>query len=94
MAKDFYHEAVWKRLREQALIRDHYLCQRCLLSGKLKRATTVHHVCPVDRYPAQALDIGNLQSVCAQCHNQLHPNRGQGAADGPCSWDGVRVIKP
>ena len=55
-----------------ALQRDHYWCQRC---GR-RAATTVHHIIPREERPALALDLDNLQSICPQCHNQLHPEKG------------------
>lgn len=64
----FYHSPAWRRLRLQALQRDHYLCQKCLAEKKIVAATEVHHVKPVADYPELALDLDNLQSLCWSCH--------------------------
>ena len=65
----FYHSGAWLAVRQEALLRDHEICQICLrafqagLMRKPRRATIVHH-------------LQNLQSVCAICHNQEHPEKG------------------
>lgn len=85
----FYASTTWKRLRRMALIRDHYLCQRC----RRRPANTVHHMKPREEYPELALVLENLQSVCAICHNREHPEKGWRngqAVSGPL--DGIRVI--
>lgn len=71
-ADPFYLSANWKRLRKAALERDHYLCRRC----KRRVATVVHHILPVKEYPEKMRDLDNLESVCAMCHNLLHPEKG------------------
>lgn len=56
----------WRRLREQILKRDTYLCQACLAAGRIREATEVDHVRPLarggDDTPA------NLRAICARCH--------------------------
>ena len=40
----FYNSTTWKRTREQALIRDMYLCQQCLKDGMVNdKQLIVHH---------------------------------------------------
>ncbi len=70
-----------------ALQRDHYLCQRC----RRRPATTVHHRRPRDLYPELALVLDNLESVCARCHNQEHPEKGR-RSQAEEALDGIRVI--
>ncbi len=84
----FYHSAPWLAVRSQALLRDHEICQVCLAAfraGKMRRprrATIVHHIIPRTQRPDLALDLDNLQSICAICHNQEHPEKGRkGGAD-------------
>ena len=74
----FYKTTAWKKCREAVLARDNYLCQRCLRSGKLKPADVVHHIDPLKDNPDKAFDESNLESVCASCHNRLHPEKGRG----------------
>lgn len=76
-AKAFYKSWAWKKCREIALIRDDYLCQKCIKQGRLTAANTVHHIIHLKDDPQKALDIDNLTSVCPTCHERLHPNRGQ-----------------
>lgn len=71
-----------------ALQRDHYLCQRC----RRRPATTVHHRRPRDLYPELALVLENLESVCARCHNQEHPEKGQRDHEKE-ELEGIRVIE-
>ena len=87
----FYATAAWQRLRGAALLRDHYLCCRC----KKRPANTVHHIKPRDEYPELALDLDNLESLCARCHNQEHPEKGAKYRKSPLPEpepDDIRVI--
>ena len=80
MSREFayglYHSREWAHVREQALRRDHYLCQRCLSLGRVTPAVIVHHV--VHLTPANindsriALDLGNLTCLCRDCHAIVH----------------------
>jgi 5-methylcytosine-specific restriction enzyme A len=73
----FYNSSTWRLARKRVLTRDHYLCQRCLQKDVLTPAEIVHHIHHLQDHPEQALDESNLQSVCARCHNQLHPEKGK-----------------
>lgn len=72
----FYHSAAWGRVRAQALARDHGLCQRCMSQGRVTPAVIVHHVKHITpanvNDPCIALDLGNLTSVCRECHAIIH----------------------
>lgn len=81
---DFYNSPKWKKLREQVLKGDKYECQICKKKGKYTRATTVHHVNYVKRYPELALEQyylwqgkqrRNLISLCHDCHEEVHGYR-------------------
>ena len=71
-AKPFYKTKVWQMAREAVLARDGFLCQSCLREGRFTGANTVHHVKPLELFPALALSLENLQSVCSICHNKIH----------------------
>ena len=75
---EFYHSRQWEHLRASVLRRDGYQCRICKRYGRLRQATTVHHIKHLDEYPELALDPSNLVSVCTQCHNKLHPEKGGG----------------
>lgn len=86
-ADPFYLSRGWRRLRLDALQRDHYLCQRC---GR-RAATVVHHIIPVRERPDLKRELSNLECVCDACHNALHPERNRRAA-AATEDAGVRVI--
>lgn len=97
----FYHSVAWKRVRALAMQRDHGMCQDCmdrLRAGygiKPNRAQMVHHIIPLEERPDLALDLNNLRSLCNECHNRQHPEKGRDrrqaqAKDMPA---GMRVIK-
>ena len=75
--KRFYKSKAWIKCREAVLARDNYLCQRCLKKGILKSADVVHHIEHLQDNPGRAFDESNLESVCAACHNRLHPEKGR-----------------
>ncbi|MBD1373726.1 HNH endonuclease [Hazenella sp. IB182357] len=76
-ALPFYKSAAWKKARETVLLRDHYLCQFCFMGNKIVQADIVHHIEHLSERPDKALDADNLISVCAKCHNRLHPEKGK-----------------
>lgn len=66
--KRIYQKAFWKRLREQVLRRDGYLCCECARQGRIKPASEVDHIVPVARGGDNSLS--NLQSLCHECHRE------------------------
>ena len=73
----FYHSREWKKLRREALERDHYLCVECKKKGIITPANTVHHIKPLRVDDSRALQLSNLETVCGACHNKLHRERSQ-----------------
>lgn len=73
---DFYNSKIWRHKRAAILKRDGYMCVHCKRYGRLRSATTVHHIKHLDEYPELALTDSNLVSLCAACHNAEHPERG------------------
>lgn len=76
-AKGFYNSSAWVKLRLMKLRRDP-LCELCKSQGKLIAATVVHHKAELRADPELALELDNLQSLCASCHSQLHASREAG----------------
>ncbi len=72
-SKRFYHSGAWRRVRERALQRDHYICQLRLSPDCTTVATEVHHIKPRKKYPELALDLSNLTSCCWWCHELTKP---------------------
>ena len=62
----------WTRVREVALMRDGWLCQRCLMQGRptalgvVKGDHAVDHIIPKAQDGSD--DLENLQSLCIPCH--------------------------
>ncbi|MCI6686515.1 MAG: HNH endonuclease [Ruminococcus sp.] len=72
----FYQSKAWKRKRQAILRRDGYCCQDCKRYGRFRPAVTVHHIKHLDQYPELALTNSNLISLCNECHNKRHPEKG------------------
>jgi 5-methylcytosine-specific restriction endonuclease McrA len=67
-----YHSTQWETKRQKILRRDGYKCQECKRYGRMKQATTVHHILPSAEYSQYALLDINLISLCDKCHNSCH----------------------
>lgn len=99
----FYHHQAWKRVRNEALRRDHGMCCDCMdrfaagYGSKPRRATMVHHIIPREERPDLALELSNLRSLCSECHNKHHPEKGGRASTKPDSGADrrrrIRVVK-
>lgn len=71
--KAFYRTYRWVKLRNAVLARDHHACVRCRQRGKYSRANTVHHIVHLKDAPELAITESNLVSLCASCHEEMHP---------------------
>jgi len=60
----------WRRLRQQVLERDNYLCQcsDCKTLGKVAAADEVDHIVPVSQGGKN--DMENLQAINKNCHKK------------------------
>lgn len=85
-AKDkqtIYNSREWRELREQKL-RANPLCEVCEQKGIVTAAHQVHHIHPIeDSHSVQemrkwAFMYENLQSLCDQCHADIHKAEGKG----------------
>jgi len=56
----------WSKIRVRILRRDCGLCQPCKREGRLTLAEQVDHIVPVAKGGGN--EEGNLQSICATCH--------------------------
>jgi 5-methylcytosine-specific restriction endonuclease McrA len=66
--KHFYDTAFWQRRRKQQLLA-HPLCKMCAARGAvISIATVVDHVEP-HKGDWNLFALGELQSLCASCHN-------------------------
>lgn len=57
----------WDKLRKLILARDKFLCQACLAKGRVARGNHVDHIVPKAKGGTD--DTGNLQVLCAPCHD-------------------------
>jgi 5-methylcytosine-specific restriction protein A len=70
-ARAFYHSVEWGRTRKQVLMRDHGLCQHCLLEKMITTADMVHHRFPIKTHWHFRLVLSNLVSLCNACHAKV-----------------------
>lgn len=56
----------WRRLRKLVLQRDHYICQQC---GQ-PAGVSAHADHILAKRAGGADEIGNLQTLCHDCHNR------------------------
>ena len=72
---EFYKSRVWRKKRRDILRRDNNECQMCKKAGTYSDAVVVHHIKHLKDYPGLALTDSNLISLCADCHNTVHPEK-------------------
>ena len=56
----------WRRLREEVLARDDYVCQECARQGRLTPANEVDHI--VNIASGGTDSMANLEAICTPCH--------------------------
>jgi 5-methylcytosine-specific restriction endonuclease McrA len=80
----WYCTAGWRRRRAHQL-RVEPLCRLCLEAGRVTPATVADHVEP-HRGNFTAFRLGQLRSLCADCHNRLD---GTNSPRAPVREDGT-----
>lgn len=101
MAKDeeynrLIHSAKWSRLRYKKLSINP-LCEICESEGRIRAATEVHHVVPIETevsYTGKrtlAYSINNLQSLCHDCHIAVHTSMGRSGKDATKRLNDKRI---
>jgi len=75
-AEAFYKSKAWEATRLRVLNRDNYLCQECLKQRRITRVDNVHHKVELKEDWSKRLQLDNLVSLCAECHNKIHANKG------------------
>lgn len=68
----FYNSQPWKSTSANVRVRDHHMCQLCLINKQFKTVDVVHHIKELRNYPRLALVKSNLISLCAGCHRHVH----------------------
>lgn len=84
-----YNSPEWKRLRALKL-QEEPLCERCLERGFVESARVVHHIEPIEtarsyeqmRRLAICCGTQGLQSLCFQCHSDIHKEMASRTKEG------------
>ena len=93
--RKLYQTKQWRILREQALLRDLFMCQHKGCKSSLKRgrsgprSAVGHHLKPHKGDLELFFDLNNLASVCWACHSgdiQSIESRGFDTAIGDDGW--------
>lgn len=66
--KGFYVSDEWRRVRYEALKIHGGACQCCGAKAEKGKPLHVDHIKPRSKFPDLALDINNLQVLCADCN--------------------------
>ena len=68
MIQKFYNSKEWRKKRDEILARSNGLCVICWLLGRVRSATSVHHIKKLREHFELRLDNNNLIAVCRDCH--------------------------
>jgi len=84
--KNFHSQVRWQRLRSRRLRMDEYMCRECIRYGRTTKATTVHHIYPIETHWELRFNILNLLSLCNKCHEQMHHRMTREITDVGKQW--------
>lgn len=80
-----YKTIKWQRVRLKVLRRDYGLCQECRRNGQVKPGNEVDHIIELtnDNVKDDAIvyGLGNLQTLCFECHRRKHGQEPSGLVD-------------
>jgi len=68
--RKLYKTARWQRLRWSVLVRDLFTCRRCRRVEAITSLLVADHIKPHRGNEVLFWDEGNLQVLCATCHNR------------------------
>jgi 5-methylcytosine-specific restriction protein A len=68
-----YQDKRWRLLRAEKM-RCNPICEKCEKVNRIRPTDEVHHIVPFDIRPDLAFDWDNLQSLCLDCHDEIHKN--------------------
>ena len=60
-------------LRKLVLERDNWTCQKC---GTKEKQLHCHHIIGIELNPIESADIDNCITLCKDCHNEVHKQKG------------------
>jgi 5-methylcytosine-specific restriction protein A len=95
-ADPFYQSTTWRTVRRRALERDGYRCQGCGVVGRGPGerggvVLHVHHREPRSIAPMRALDVDNLVSLCAKCHDRIDKVNAKPRRAKPFKWNNLEI---
>lgn len=82
----FYHSKEWEEAAAKARELQHNECQRCRAAGRYRPCEAVHHKKYIKIYPELALDQGNLECLCYECHELEHGRMKEGRFENQERW--------
>jgi len=77
--KYIYNTTTWRKLRIEKL-KLNPLCERCLAKDIIKSGVDIHHKIPISsgdnifKMMQLGFDFQNLQTLCEDCHKEVHNN--------------------
>lgn len=80
LSMTYYNTTQWHNLRDR-FIKVHPFCEECMKNGKVKLAEQVHHKIEFLKGKTDEerwnllLDEDNLESLCRDCHINIHNER-------------------
>ena len=87
IGSQYYNTSIWHSLRDW-YIKHHPFCEICEQKGITRLADQVHHKVKFltgkthqDRMKLLT-DVNNLQSVCRDCHNEIHHGKKNNDIEG------------
>ena len=72
MARHFYQQPAWRKLRLIALRRDHFRCVVCGIDVSGSGKARVDHIKPRKTHPHLAFTLSNLRTLCPAHDAQSH----------------------
>lgn len=69
LSDSFLQSYVWRKIRMEALKKYGTKCQCCGASPETGAVMNVDHVKPRQTHPGLALELSNLQVLCAECNH-------------------------
>lgn len=64
------YDAQWRAVRA-VFLQEHPLCERHQAKGLVVPATVANHRVTIAADPSRRLDTGNLEALCAPCHDEI-----------------------
>lgn len=81
----FYNDRYWRNFSKNVIAEQNNECQLCKARGRARRATILHHVKHLKKFPQLAYSRyyydtdgkmhRQLLALCHSCHEEQHPER-------------------